>query len=104
MGGPYGKDGYLVDAMNVVTDEAYRLFRSGSARSDAGVHQPVSEEVKAIAWKAQHRLHARYRTLTARGKSKQQVVTAVGRELLGFIWAIGTTVETAAGRARPVAA
>ena len=66
--------------------------------------QPVSEEVKAIAWKAQHRLHARYRTLTARGKSKQQVVTAVGRELLGFIWAIGTTVETAAGRARPVAA
>jgi hypothetical protein len=53
----------------------------------------VSEEVKAIGWKAQLRLHARYRTLLGRGKCQQQVVTAVGRELLGFIWAIGVTVE-----------
>ena len=45
--------------------------------------------VTALAWKAQHRLHARYVRLTARGKSRQQTVTAVGRELLGFIWAIG---------------
>ena len=30
--------------------------------------------------------------------------TAIGRELLGFIWAIGTTAETAAGPARGVAA
>ena len=86
--------------------EAARAYRHRRARGRALLkrQQPVSEEVKAIAWKAQHRLHARYRTLTARGKSKQQVVTAVGRELLGFIWAIGMTVETAAGRARPVAA
>jgi transposase len=54
---------------------------------------PLSEEVKAIAWKAQHRLHGRYRTLLGRGKCQQQVVTAVGRELLGFIWAIGVAVE-----------
>ncbi len=53
----------------------------------------VSADVKAIAWKAQHRLHGRYRALTARGKCKQQVVTAIGRELLGFIWAIGVQVE-----------
>jgi len=53
----------------------------------------VGSEVKEIAWKAQHRLHARYRHLTARGKSKQETVTAVGRELLGFIWAIGVNVE-----------
>ena len=53
----------------------------------------VSPEVKVIAWKAQHRLHARYRHLTARGKCKQKTVTAVGRELLGFIWAIGVQVE-----------
>jgi transposase len=56
---------------------------------------PLSEEVKAVAWKAQHRLHARYRRLLGRGKCQQQVVTAIGRELLGFIWAIGVTVETA---------
>ena len=86
--------------------EAAWAYRHRPARGRALLkrQQPVSEEVKAIAWKAQHRLHARYRTLTTRGKSKQQVVTAVGRELLGFIWAIGTTVETATGRARPVAA
>jgi transposase len=53
----------------------------------------LSQDVKEIAWKAQHRLHARYRRLTERGKCKQQVVTAVGRELLGFIWAIGMAVE-----------
>jgi transposase len=53
----------------------------------------VSEEVKAIGWKAQLRLHARYRQLLGRGKCRQHVVTAVGRELLGFIWAIGVTVE-----------
>lgn len=53
----------------------------------------LSDEVKAIAWKAQHRLHGRYRTLLGRGKNQQQVVTAVGRELLGFIWAIGVAVE-----------
>jgi transposase len=53
----------------------------------------LSEEVKAIGWKAQLRLHARYRQLLGRGKCQQHVVTAVGRELLGFIWAIGVTVE-----------
>jgi transposase len=53
----------------------------------------LSEEVKAIGWKAQLRLHARYRKLLGRGKCPQHVVTAVGRELLGFIWAIGVTVE-----------
>jgi transposase len=52
-----------------------------------------SEEVKEIAWKAQHRLHSRYSKLCAKGKTKQKVVTAVGRELLGFIWAIGVQVE-----------
>ena len=54
-----------------------------------------SEEVKEIAWKAQQRLHGRYRKLLAKGKNKGVVVTAIGRELLGFIWAIGIKVETA---------
>ena len=53
----------------------------------------ASPEVKEIAWKAQHRLHSRYRKLLAKGKNKQKVVTAVARELLGFIWAIGVEVE-----------
>jgi transposase len=64
----------------------------------------VSADVKEIAWKAQHRLHARYRHLTVRGKCKQETVTAVGRELLGFIWAIGVHVEAETGRVKPIAA
>ena len=55
--------------------------------------QGLSEEVKEIAWKAQHRLNSRYRRLTAKGKLRQKVTTAIGRELLGFIWAIGVQVE-----------
>jgi len=55
--------------------------------------EALSEEVKEIAWKAQHRLHRRYHRLAAKGKVKQQVITAVARELLGFIWAIGVTIE-----------
>ena len=64
----------------------------------------LSEDVKEIAWKAQHRLHARYRKLLAQGKNKPQIVTAVGRELLGFIWAIGVKVETRMRELKQVAA
>jgi transposase len=53
----------------------------------------LSAEVQEIAAKARHRLHSRYMRLLGRGKSRQQVVTAVAREMLGFIWAIGVTVE-----------
>lgn len=53
----------------------------------------LSDEVKAIAWKAQHRLHERFRQLVGRGKHRNKVATAVGRELLAFIWAIGVQVE-----------
>jgi transposase len=58
--------------------------------------QGVAEEIKEIAWKAQHRLHKRYSRLAAAGKDQRKVITAVGRELLGFIWAIGIKAEAAA--------
>lgn len=32
--------------------------------------------------------------MLARGKNQPQIVTAIGREVLGFIWAIGVLVET----------
>jgi hypothetical protein len=32
--------------------------------------------------------------LGAAGKDQRKIVTAVARELLGFIWAIGTRAET----------
>ena len=56
--------------------------------------ESISEEVKEIAWKAQHRLHKRYMRLAAAGKDKRKITTAGARELLGFIWAIGIRAET----------
>ena len=55
--------------------------------------QDLPDDINEIAWKAQHRLHSRYKKLAAAGKSKPQIVTAIGRELLGFIWAIGVKTE-----------
>jgi transposase len=56
----------------------------------------VAEEIKEIAWKAQHRLHKRYCRLAATRKDQRKIITALGRELLGFIWAIGIKAEAAA--------
>jgi hypothetical protein len=44
--------------------------------------------------RGKNRLHLRYRKFFARGKNKPQIVTALGKGLLGFIWAIGVKVET----------
>jgi transposase len=64
----------------------------------------VGPDVKEIAWKAQHRLHARYRHLTMKGKCPPKAVTAIGRELLGFIWAIGVKVDGEHGHDQSTAA
>ena len=53
----------------------------------------IPDEAKKIAWKAQQRLHKRYQAFSARGKNKNQIVTALGRELLGFLWAIAVKTE-----------
>jgi transposase len=50
--------------------------------------------VREIAWKAQCRLNKRYRALTRRGKLKTVAITAVARELAGFIWAVSREVTT----------
>ena len=71
---------------------AYR-HRPAVGKTLATRQRHCSAAVTALAWKAQHRLHQRYVRLMARGKCKQQAVTAVGRELLGFIWDIGVQVE-----------
>lgn len=53
--------------------------------------QPAA--ITALAWQAQRRLCTRFRHLVARGKPRPQVATAVARELLGFMWAIGSEAE-----------
>jgi transposase len=57
------------------------------------VHEQVSPAIRDIAMKAQARLCTRYRALTSRGKKLTIAVTAIARELAGFIWAIGRAVE-----------
>jgi transposase len=46
--------------------------------------------VAAYAAKAQQRLHRRYARLIGKGKKSQVAVTAVARELCGFVWGLMT--------------
>lgn len=57
-------------------------------------HMPkdLPQEVKDVAWKAQIRLHRRYRQLVGRRKKSQVAITAVARELVGFMWSIAQIV------------
>lgn len=82
---------------------AYR-HRPGMGTALAARQRLTNESVRAIAWKAQLRLHQRYRRLMGKGKPKQKVITAVGRELLGFIWAIGVQAERSGEEAIPMCA
>lgn len=63
----------------------HRPALSPKARQ-ALAEQPA--DVAVIAKKAQQRLHSRYTRLTSRGKKSQIAVTAVARELCGFVWAM----------------
>lgn len=58
-------------------------------RRQQGVPKPVCD----IAWKAQLRLCHKYKTISNR-KVTQVAVTAVARELTGFIWAICRKMES----------
>lgn len=53
----------------------------------------LTPQVAAIAWKAQERLHRRFSRLNSRSKPAGKIVTAIARELVGFIWAIGVEAE-----------
>ena len=78
----------------VLGEAAWAYQRRPSMYADLKRRQEgLSDEVKQIAWKAQHRLYGRFTRLKMRGKPHQKIVTAVSRELLGFVWAIGVAVE-----------
>ena len=72
-----------------------RIGRDKQAKVDA-----APEVARPIAWKAQVRLSSRFRTLLRKGKRPTVVVTAVARELAGFVWAIGQAVPPHPDRAR----
>ena len=56
--------------------------------------EALPKAVTDISWNAQRRLHYRFVHLTRIGRKKSQVaVTAVARELSGFVWAIGRLIQ-----------
>jgi transposase len=66
------------------------------ARVSRKIHdrlEPLSEAIRDVAWNAQVRLCARYRRLSAAGKPKVVITTAIAREMVGFIWAIARVAQ-----------
>ena len=57
--------------------------------------------VTDIAWKAQLRLHAKFKRLLARRVPKNKAVVAVARELVGFVWAIAKEVNATGWQGLP---
>jgi transposase len=70
---------------------AYR----GPAKVGRHLQLRLEQRPKAIqdlSWKAQVSRCTRYRRLLAHGKYANQVVGAIARELVGFMWAIANQV------------
>jgi transposase len=89
---------------------AYR-FRPSMSTAIGEWNADVPRPIRDIAWKAQERLHQRYARMSGRGVRNQKTVTAIARELTGFVWAIGeaqqklvaltgTSSSAASGRTR----
>lgn len=81
-------------ARHVLTQAAW-AYRHAPKRSRAMAKRSyeVSPAVQDIAWKAQVRLHRKYKHMTGRlNKSSANAATAVTRELCGFTWAAAQTV------------
>jgi len=70
--------------------EAAWHYRHPAARSPTMMARWKDQPSTVVdhAYKAQERLHRRYRRLTSRGKPSQVAVVAVARELCGFVWAV----------------
>lgn len=91
-----------------ITKTGNRLLRHvlGEAAHHARLQPNVSDalrrrqeglppEVVRISWRCQQRLHHKYRHLGGR-IGRNRAITAVARELAGFVWAVGQATEAAA--------
>jgi transposase len=57
--------------------------------------EALPKVIRDIGWKAQTRLCTRYRRLSARGKTANVIAVAIAREMVGFIWSIACTIQSA---------
>lgn len=77
-----------------ILGEAAHHYRHPPSRQGAlkQRQEGLPSNVVDLAWKAQHRLHHRYRHLSSR-LGRPKALTAVSRELAGFVWALGNLVR-----------
>jgi len=68
-------------------------FQPRMSRAIRQRNEGVAPGVQRLAWKAQKRLHHRLYYLISKGKRREKAITAVARELAGFIWAVGQETE-----------
>lgn len=55
--------------------------------------EKAPDHIRPISWKAQNRLHHKYRRMVAKGKMSQKATVACARELAGFIWGAFNAIE-----------
>src|SRR6266571_1873403 len=82
-------------ARRVLVEAAWHYrHRPTIGRALANRSQGQPDEIVSHAWRAQQRLHRRYRHLLGHGKRTPVAVAAIARELVGFIWAAMTRHES----------
>lgn len=74
------------------------IARSGPVQKRRQGQDPLLQHLGA---KADKRLRSKYLKLGARGKPANKTITAVGRELLGFMWALAKAAGTRPGTPPP---
>jgi transposase len=81
-------------ARRVLIEAAWH-YRHRPALGPALAHRSHGQPAALVghAWRAQQRLHRRYRHLLGHGKRPPVAVAAVARELVGFLWAAMTHPE-----------
>jgi transposase len=74
----------------ILVEAAWHYWKAAAMRRELRARNKlVSDEVSKIAWKAQKRLHRKFKHLMIeKGKAPQVAVVAAARELAGFQWAI----------------
>jgi len=77
-------------ARRLLTEAAWNYrFKARIGRRAQQRQEALSEQVRAMGWKAQLRLTQRFTALQRRGVQTNKACVAVARELAGFVWAIG---------------
>ena len=104
--GPRSRRGAITKTGNshlrrVLVEAAWHYrHRPRLAQRQKELQRSLSPKVAAVAWSAQERLHRRYWALSNKSKPAGKIVTALARELAGFVWAIGVETEKQLAAAR----